>query len=143
MYNILHNFPINVSIDKVFEAISTPQGLNNWWTKDSIGKTAMGEIFHFHFEPNYHWTSVVSKCIPFKEMEWTMQTADEDWKGSKVGFRLSEKDLVTNIQFYHSGWKEDNEHFRISNYCWAMYLRILKRNLEFGEFVPYADRLIV
>jgi hypothetical protein len=31
----------------------------------------------------------------------------------------------------------------ISTYCWAMYLRILKRWLEFGEQVPYEKRLSV
>ncbi|MBK8405323.1 MAG: SRPBCC domain-containing protein [Saprospiraceae bacterium] len=78
-----------------------------------------------------------------QEFELTMQTSDQDWDGSKVGFRLTDKNNVTEIQFYHTGWKEANEHYRISNYCWAMYLRLLKRCLEFGEFVPYADRLNV
>ncbi len=143
MADIFHYFPINASIEKVFEAISTPNGLDKWWTKTSKGKVALGETFHFHFEPDYHWTAVVSKCIPDIAFEWTIQTSDEDWEGSKVGFRLTDKHGTTEVQFYHTGWKEENEHFRISNYCWAMYLRILKRNLEFGEFVPYADRLNV
>lgn len=143
MADIFHYFPINASIDKVFDAISTPHGLDKWWTKSSSGKVAIGEIFHFHFEPDYNWTAVVSKCILDKEFELTMQNADDDWKGSKVGFRLTSKQHITEVQFYHTNWKEDNEHFRISNFCWAMYLRILKRNLEFGEFVEYADRLSV
>jgi Activator of Hsp90 ATPase homolog 1-like protein len=32
---------------------------------------------------------------------------------------------------------------KISSYCWAMYLRILKRYVEFGEEVPYEKRLQV
>lgn len=143
MNDIFHNFPINASIAKVFDAISTPNGLDKWWTKRSSGKVDIGETFHFHFEPDYNWTAVVSKCIPDKEFELTMQNSDQDWKGSKVGFHLIDKNSVTEVQFYHTGWKENNEHLRISNFCWAMYLRILKRNLEFGEFVQYADRLNV
>ena len=143
MADIFHYFPINAPIDKVFDTISTPIGLDKWWTKTSKGKVEIGETFHFHFEPDYNWTAIVSKCIPEKEFEWTMQNSDEDWKGSKVGFRLTDKNNVTEVQFYHIGWKEDNEHLRISNFCWAMYLRILKRNLEYGEFVQYADRLNV
>ncbi len=143
MNDIFHYFPINASIAKVFDAISTPNGLDKWWTKRSSGKVDIGETFHFHFEPDYNWTAVVSKCIPDKEFELTMQNSDQDWKGSKVGFHLIDKNSVTEVQFYHTGWKENNEHLRISNFCWAMYLRILKRNLEFGEFVQYADRLNV
>jgi len=143
MNDIFHYFPINASIAKVFDAISTPNGLDKWWTKRSSGKVDIGETFHFHFEPDYNWTAVVSKCTPDKEFELTMQNSDQDWKGSKVGFHLIDKNSVTEVQFYHTGWKENNEHLRISNFCWAMYLRILKRNLEFGEFVQYADRLNV
>ncbi|MCH8956850.1 SRPBCC domain-containing protein, partial [candidate division KSB1 bacterium] len=38
---------------------------------------------------------------------------------------------------------EANEHYRVSCYCWAMYLRLLKRYVEHGETVPYEDRLDV
>ena len=41
------------------------------------------------------------------------------------------------------GWPTPHEHCRISSFCWAMYLRILKRHLEFGENVPYVQRLDV
>ena len=143
MADIFHYFPINASVDRVFETISTPDGLDKWWAKKTSGKVVVGETFHFFFEPDYNWTAVVSKCIPNQEFELTMENSDEDWKGSKVGFRLTDKNNVTEVHFYHTGWKEDNEHLRISNFCWAMYLRILKRNLEFGEFVKYADRLNV
>jgi hypothetical protein len=34
-----------------------------------------------------------------------------------------------------------NEHWRISCYWWAMYLRVLRRYLEHGESVAYEDRL--
>jgi uncharacterized protein YndB with AHSA1/START domain len=127
----------------VFDAISTPNGLEKWWAKTTSGKVAIGETFHLFFEPDYNFTAVVSKYTPVKKFELTMQTSDDDWQGSKVGFYLTKKNNITEVQFYHTGWKEDNEHLRISNYCWAMYLRILKRNLEFGEFVQYADRLNV
>jgi uncharacterized protein YndB with AHSA1/START domain len=32
MPEILHDFPINAPIERVFAAFSTPQGLNAWWT---------------------------------------------------------------------------------------------------------------
>jgi uncharacterized protein YndB with AHSA1/START domain len=116
MTDIFHYFPINASIEKVYETISTPNGLDRWWTKTSKGNLAIGETFHFHFEPDYNWTEVVSKCIPDKEFELTIQTSDEDWEGSKIGFRLTDKHRATEVQFYHIGWKESNEHFRISNF---------------------------
>jgi hypothetical protein len=50
---------------------------------------------------------------------------------------------AAQVRFHHLGWPEANEHYRISCFCWAMYLRIMKRNLEYGETVPYERRLAV
>lgn len=143
MADLFHYFPINAPLEKVFESISTPKGLDIWWSKSSTGKPAIGEVYRLFFGADYNWEAVVSKFIPEKEFELTMTKADSDWISSKLGFTLTVNNNVTEVHFYHTGWKEDNEHFRISNFCWAMYLRILKRNLEFGEEVPYEDRLSV
>lgn len=47
------------------------------------------------------------------------------------------------MQFWHRGWLEANVHYRTSSFCWAMYLRLLKRWVEAGEVVPYERRLEV
>jgi hypothetical protein len=60
-----------------------------------------------------------------------------------VGFELEEAGGETQVRFHHLGWPAANDHYRISCYCWAMYLRILKRYLEYGELVPYEKRLEV
>jgi hypothetical protein len=65
----------------------------------------------------------------------------EDWLDTRVGFELEEEDGVTTVAFYHAGWNEASEHFRVTAFCWAMYLRILRRGLAFGEIVAYEDRL--
>jgi hypothetical protein len=69
--------------------------------------------------------------------------SDPDWQNTRVGFALTEKDGVTDVSFHHLGWPQGNEHYRISCYCWAMYLRVRRRYLEFGEVVDYEDRLDV
>jgi hypothetical protein len=72
-----------------------------------------------------------------------MLHADADWLDTTVEFRLSWRDAQTWVEFAHVGWPAMNEHYRISNFCWAMYLRVLRRSLEYGEVVAYADRLQV
>lgn len=141
MANLYHYFPINASAERVFNGIATPKGLDTWWTKTSNGKPAMGEEYQLFFGEGYDWRAAVSKCVANKEFELTMTVADADWANTKVGFTLIDKSGSTEIHFHHTGWKEDNEHYRISCYCWAMYLRILKRYLEFGEEVLYENRL--
>lgn len=45
------------------------------------------------------------------------------------------------MKFHHVGWPEANDHYRTSCYCWAMYLRLLKRYVELGETVACATQL--
>ena len=81
----------------------------------------------------------MTSMVPGREFELLMTKAHNDWKGSRVRVKLSEtKPGVTRVHFYHRGWPEANEHWRFSNTCWALYLRVLRRNAEFGEVVPSA-----
>lgn len=86
---------------------------------------------------------MVSHCVPGSEFELEIVSAQEDWLGTRVGFVLDEQDGVTQVYFQHLGWPAANEHYRVSNHCWAMYLRLLRRYLEHGEVVPYETRLDV
>ena len=64
MPDILQDFPIKASAAKVFEALSTPSGLDRWWTTTSSGTAALDSVFDLHFGPGYHWRAKVTKCIP-------------------------------------------------------------------------------
>jgi len=138
-------FTINASADKVFRDISTEKGLDNWWTKTSQANPKLGATYTLDFGPGYIWKAVVTKFEENKAFELQMTDAHSDWLKTKVGLILNEEQgkNITEVNFYHTGWPENNEHYRISCYCWAMYLRILKRFIEFGEQISYEKRLSV
>jgi uncharacterized protein YndB with AHSA1/START domain len=141
MPDIFHQFPINASMRQVFQAVATPEGLDCWWTKRSAGTPTVGAEYELWFCPEYDWRAVVSRSVPDIEFELEMTKADNDWMGTHLGFHLAEKDGVTLVRFHHAGWPAANDHYRVSCFCWAMYLRLLKRYVEFGEKVPYEERL--
>ena len=143
MPDILHDFPINAPIARVFEAVSTPAGLDQWWTKRSAGAAESGATWELFFGPEYDWRATVTRCAPPTEFELELVLAMDDWIGSRVGFALEPNAGATQVRFRHRGWGDASEHYRTSSYCWAMYLRILKRHLEHGEVVPYEVRLDV
>ena len=143
MADIFQDFPIKATPGRVFQAISTPRGLDCWWTKKSAGEPTEGAVYELWFGPQYDWRAKVTRCVADAEFELEMVRADADWLGTRVGFRLDTQAGATRVRFHHTGWPSLNEHFRISCYCWAMYLRILRRYLEHGELVPYENRLDV
>ncbi len=141
MPDIVQLFSIKSGPDKVYDAVSTPSGLDAWWTKRCSGKPEEGGRYELSFGPGYDWRAVVSQCVPGRKFELRIVSAHEDWKGTRVGFALDEKKGATQVRFHHLDWPAANEHFQTSCYCWAMYLRLLKRYVERGEVVPYEQRL--
>jgi uncharacterized protein YndB with AHSA1/START domain len=143
MADIFHEFPIKAPAGKVFDAVSTPAGLDAWWTKRSSGTPEIGAIYELWFGPEYDWRAFVCECVPGARFGLELASADADWMGTRVEFVLEEQQGVTLVRFGHTGWSSANEHFRVSSFCWAMYLRLLKRYIENGDVVAYEERLEV
>ncbi len=143
MAEILHDFPVKAPLDQVFAKLVTPEGLDQWWTRRSGGSPLVGSEYTLFFGPDHDWRARVTQCVPNQEFEWQLVQAADDWLGTRVGFRLTASGDRTVVSFWHSGWTGPTAHFRESSCCWAMYLRILRRHIEFGETVPYEQRLEV
>lgn len=143
MPDIFHTYPINTSVSKLFATLTTPAGLDAWWTQTSSGSPIPGTTYELFFGEGYDWRAVVTEVRTDAVFELELTEADADWRGTRLRFVLTAFDGGTQLEFSHTGWPENNDHFRISSFCWAMYLRVLKRWLEFGEEVAYSDRLSV
>jgi uncharacterized protein YndB with AHSA1/START domain len=141
MADIFHEFPIKAPVPRVFHAATTPEGLDTWWTRRSTGTPVLGAMYELSFGPGFDWRAVVTKCSPDAEFELEMVAAHPDWVGTRVALRLEPRGTTTWVRFAHTGWPDANEHYRVSCHCWAMYLRVLRRSLEYGESVAYEDRL--
>ena len=104
MYDILHDLQIDATPDKIFNAVSQSQHLNNWWTKECDGIPKVGEEYRLYFSPEYDWKAEVSICIPAKHFELQMTDSDEDWNPTHFGFELKPHKRGTLVSHYHKGW---------------------------------------
>jgi len=146
MADVLHQFVIEAPRETVWQYFATPEGVAKWWTASGSGEAEFGAVWQFYFMPEYDWRARVTKLETHSEIEFTMLEAMDDWIGTRVGVNLSSssssssEDDRTVIDFYHKGWAAESDHFRIASFCWATYLRLLKRHIEHGEFTPYGQR---
>lgn len=139
-FSILHDLEVDATLENVFRMVSVPEFLNEWWTHYCQGLPELNSEYTFEFSKEYIWKGKISKFSPPYEIEFLMTDADADWAGTRVGFILKEEGNNTKISFYHTGWKSANEHFRQTSFCWALYLRILRKFAEEGLHVPYSER---
>ncbi|WP_313805735.1 SRPBCC domain-containing protein [Flavobacterium sp.] len=141
MFTIYHDFIINTSKEKVFEAVSTPEGLNNWWTLNSKGNPALGETFNLYFGEEYDWYTEITKFSKDKEIEFKTTIAMQEWLPTSFGFKLTEvKPSETYVRFYHKDWTEISQEYRQASFCWADLLRQMKQYLEKGIITPFEQR---
>ena len=129
MYGIYHDVPLDVAAGKIFEAITTEDGLNSWWTDRCKADCRIGGTYNFYFAPDYSWYAEVVELTDAQHIAWIFTRADNDWTGTKLSFSSIKSNNRFLLRMEHTGWKNRNNHFRHTSYCWAQYLRKLKENL--------------
>lgn len=103
MPDIVHDFPIQASVSRVFRAVSTPAELDHWWTARSAGEPRLGAAYELWFGPEYDWRARVTRCTPDVEFELELTRSDKEWAGTKVGFDLEAKGGATQVRFHQCG----------------------------------------
>ena len=139
-FAIYHDLVIDATSKKVFEAVSQPEHLINWWPLRCTGEPKAGSEYNFYFSDEYDWNGKVVQCEKDKGFHVKMTNADPDWNPTTFGFDLLEEAGKTQVKFRHIGWPACNAHYRRSSFCWAILLNGLKNYLEKGIIVPFEDR---
>ena len=139
-YAIYHDLKINAPIAKIFQSITEPEHLVNWWPLKCDGIPNENEVYNFFFTPDYDWYGKVIKVEKDKTFHIKMTKSDRDWDPTSFGFDLEQKADSVQLKFWHIGWPACNEHFRRSSFCWAMLLNGLKLYVEKGKIIPFEER---
>jgi uncharacterized protein YndB with AHSA1/START domain len=133
MESIKHLLLINSPRDKVYKAISTIDGLSNWWTSDTKGDSKPGGEIEFRFGPYPPLILKVSELKDNEIVEWKCESDMMGWKDTKLKFLLDDQDDKTRVRFEHSNWKETDDDFAAVSFTWTRYLSSLKQFCQTGE----------
>ena len=130
MPDILHRVGIAAEPMRVFEALTTAQGIRGWWSEDTQGDASEGGAFQFrknrldvvHADPSL--------------VTWRYSGPAEEWVGTEISFRLEWREGQTIVLFKHAGWREPVEFMHHCSTKWATFLLSLKDHVERGEGRP-------
>src|SRR5260370_36782537 len=137
MVDILHRVGIkSKSLNDVYKALATREGLAAWWTNDTKGDSKVGGVLQFRFEGG-GFDMKVLELQPAKRVLWQVVDGPKEWIGTKVSFELKQEGDFTIILFKHEGWKEPVEFMHHCSTKWATFLMSLKSLLETGKGAPY------
>lgn len=132
MASIKHLFHINASGENVYEALSTINGLANWWTIQTSGGSALGETIQFRFGeggPDMQVTAL----RPNELVSWECVAGPQDWIGTKFDFALDGNEVKTRVRFEQSGWKETGDFYASCCFSWGRYMESLRQYCQTGR----------
>lgn len=136
MADIRHNVSIKAGARKVYEAITTQEGIEGWWCKNTIAKLELGFVNVFTFGTSRNEMKV-TQLVPDQKTEWTCIGTTEEWMGTTISFELVAKEEErTILRFSHAGWREATDFFAHCSYDWAIFLKSLKSLCETGIGEP-------
>lgn len=150
MATLYHQVWMNAPAAKVYEAISTADGLGGWWVKHESTQTDGGLVLSHDPGPAHGVVKLkVLDLVPPKRVEWECisthpkSSPASGWMGTHLTWAISERDniaalsgfgkdrdRVAILDFRHSGWDENSAYLGFCNFAWGATLQMLKERCE-------------
>ena len=125
----------SATVDDVYTAIATIDGLSNWWATDTKGQPEVGGTLEFRFEPG-GFDMLVLEMVPSKSVLWEVTDGPAEWIGTKVRWELKQDGDYAIVIVSHEGWREPVEFMHHCSTKWATFLVSLKQLVETGTGAP-------
>ncbi len=137
MVDILHRVGVvTPSPERVYDALTTVDGLSAWWTEDTRGDGELGGVLEFRFPPVGGFDMEVVEVEPAERVVWRVVDGPEEWIGTTIDWRLRQDGDYTIVLFAHAGWSEPVEFMHHCSTKWGSYLLSLKSFVETGSGAP-------
>jgi len=143
MLNILHRVAMKSTLDEVYQAIATPEGVAAWWTTQAQGDRHAGGTLDFRFSAGGaeigHFTASVLELRAGELVLWEITRGPPEWIGTTVRFELRRDGDYVIVLFWHAGWKAPVEFMHHCSTKWGTSLMSLKAYIETGRGQPNPD----
>lgn len=137
MVDILHRVGVQTPTpEKVYDALTSVDGLAGWWTADTKGNGDLGGVLEFRFPPIGGFDMEVVELRPAERVVWRVVDGPAEWIGTRIDWELRQDGDYTIVLFKHQGWAEPVEFMHHCSTKWGSYLMSLKSLVETGQGAP-------
>jgi uncharacterized protein YndB with AHSA1/START domain len=141
MPDVMHLIKIGVSPERVYQAVATAEGIQNWWTRDAVLDSKNGGEGEFGFYGHrFVIKAKVDSLEPLAHVGWNHITSTHGgFDGTTISFDLRADGSDTVLAFSHRGFQQADDNYAGATTRWSYYLFSLKRYLEDGKGTPNPD----
>lgn len=134
MSSYVKHLELHASVETVYKAIITEEGLKSWWTVDCDVSTEVGGIHSFRFERLLFNSMQIKELVPNEKVHWRCVEGWNEWIGTDVLFILRPlENGKTSVEFQHIGLTPTLSCYKMCTKGWEDTLLHLKQYVEDGE----------
>jgi uncharacterized protein YndB with AHSA1/START domain len=149
MATIRHHVLIDAPGVKVYQALSTAEGISTWWDKQTPTQTDRGLVLEHNPGREHGVVQLrVIELVPNKRVEWECisthpkSSPASAWTGTHFIFEITEHNntpssgsnpkqiRATTLDFCQDGYDERSEFFESNKLAWGEVLQNLKQVVE-------------
>ena len=138
MPDIRHRVGIAAPKRRVYEMVSTKEGLAEFWTTVEGDSVVGGKLSVFFGGPEPVVVMEVTELSPDDRVQWRCVEGVPEWVGTTITFDLKEDGGETVVLFTHADYPE-TEFMHHSSTKWATFMIGLRSGLEGGAFTPFPN----
>jgi uncharacterized protein YndB with AHSA1/START domain len=137
--DIVQSVDIDSTPQRLYEAITTQEGLAAWWTPQVKARPRVGAINEFTFGRLTTLSFRVERLKRGRFADWAAVQVPPEWEGTCITFDITQNEGSVTLRFSHTGLPPTYTEFGTFSYLWAQYLRSLKLYLETGQGEPFGS----
>lgn len=109
MATIMQGLSIKCKPDQIYAALTTTEGLSEWWTQYAQAELTTSSYAEFRFDDEGYCKMLVKMLEPNKLVKWTCVDGPQEWLETEVVFDLTEQAGSTWLKFDHTGWEATSD----------------------------------
>jgi uncharacterized protein YndB with AHSA1/START domain len=138
MPDIMHRIKIPAPPERIYQALTTADGIRNWWTRDADIDSNIGGTGEFRFYGRRFVAKVrIDELIEPSRVGWTVVNAV--WDGKAIEFDVTADGAESWLSFAHRGFQQADQNYAAATTRWGYYLVSLRRYLQTGQGMPNPD----
>ncbi len=124
----------------MFRAISTPEGLREWWATSADGEVVEGGTLNLVFDRLTTLKFRYDQIVPPTKLVISCFDSFKSWDKTQLVFEIEEREGQVFLTHTHQNIPDgDMESLSYFSTKWTVYLLSLKQYLETGKGTPYPN----
>lgn len=139
MADIVNEFTVEAPSQRVWNALTLPAEIAQWWTNDLSVTPEVGCLAELRFrQGEFVIQFEVSELVPDQRVSWISRQGPPTghWIGTSVTWQLEPVYNGTRVIFQHNGFAQADRRFEITRDWWEHFLASLQSYLETGTGAP-------